>query len=269
MFICPVCGKRLKMGHKTAVCQNGHSFDKAKSGYINLLMSQKSALKRHGDDKLMVKARAEFLERGHYSPLAEKIFKSALPYGKKGGAVLDAGCGECYYSSYLRDRLYEEGFEMEFYGTDISKDALMQGAKRGGGIHLAVASTAHLPFDDDSFDIVINVFSPLSKDCARVLKKDGVLIKAVPRERHLIELKEAVYKNVYLNPAVKEQAEGLVLTGRDYIDQRLELSGEDLQNLFKMTPYYYKTSREGQIKMEDLDSLTVSLEFALLIYKKA
>ena len=90
MFICPVCGKRLKMGHKTAVCQNGHSFDKAKSGYINLLMSQKSALKRHGDDKLMVKARAEFLERGHYSPLAEKIFKSALPYGKKGGAVLDA-----------------------------------------------------------------------------------------------------------------------------------------------------------------------------------
>lgn len=158
---------------------------------------------------------------------------------------------------------------MEFYGTDISKDALMQGAKRGGGIHLAVASTAHLPFDDDSFDIVINVFSPLSKDCARVLKKDGALIKAVPRERHLIELKEAVYKNVYLNPAVKEQAEGLVLTGRDYIDQRLELSGEDLQNLFKMTPYYYKTSREGQIKMENLDSLTVSLEFALLIYKKA
>ena len=70
-FICPVCGKALELRDRSYICPEAHCFDVSKSGYVNLLMSQKSG--NHGDDKLMVKARRDFLEKGYYDALRDKI----------------------------------------------------------------------------------------------------------------------------------------------------------------------------------------------------
>ena len=67
LFICPVCNSVLTELESMFKCENNHCFDKAKQGYVNLLMSQQSSNKRHGDDKLMVKSRRDFLGNGYYS----------------------------------------------------------------------------------------------------------------------------------------------------------------------------------------------------------
>ena len=53
------------------------------------------------------------------------------------------------------------------------------------------------------------------------------------------------------------------------IGKTIEISpNEDLINLFKMTPYYYKTGVEDQKKTENLNSLSVKAEFGIRIYRK-
>ncbi len=92
-FSCPVCGCRLEKDGGSLRCANGHCFDIAKQGYVNLLQSQKSSSKRHGDDKLMVRSRSDFLDKGYYNALADNITRmvgeTASPYMH----LLALGCG--------------------------------------------------------------------------------------------------------------------------------------------------------------------------------
>jgi len=112
MFICPVCKSRLFKLQNQFKCLKGHSFDISKEGYVNLLMSNAQG-KRHGDDKLMVKARKSFLDKGYYSFLRDKINEII----GSGNTVLDSGCGEGYYTE-----LFSENNDV--LGIDISKEAL-------------------------------------------------------------------------------------------------------------------------------------------------
>lgn len=249
-------------------CCENHSYDISKFGYVNLLLSQKSSKKRHGDDKLMARSRRDFLDKGYYGHLLEKLRELSLKYCTNGGEFLDLGCGECYYSSNIRHYLAENAVEMNFYGIDISKDILAVGSKRGG-ISLAVASASDLPFADESLDTVMSVFAPSFDDTVRVLKKGGTYIKVIPLERHLIQLKEAVYDDVYLNKGENEVLSGLSLVEKQDLEQVIHLENNgDIDALFKMTPYYYKTSQKDQEKLTRLDSLDVLTQFRVLVYKK-
>ena len=266
-FTCPVCGNALN-GDKTFKCENNHSFDKNKHGYLNLLMSNASASKRHGDDKLMVLARSEFLEKNYYAPVREALLTALREQAKNGMRILDAGCGEGWYTAYFAQQLAD--FTPSVAGVDISKDALRQAAKRGL-THLAVASTAKLPVADSSCQAVLNIFSPPELgEFHRVLAEDGVLIRALPMENHLLGLKQAVYDHALLNPAPITDIEGYTLAGEIPVQYEITLnSTEDIWNLFTMTPYYYKTGKADQEKLKQLDSLTTQVEILVLTYKKA
>ena len=118
IFVCPVCRRELEDCGSLYRCGGGHCFDKSKFGYVNLLQSQKSSSKRHGDDRLMVRARRDFLDSGGYSFLLDALCEISMRL-IGGGAVLDAGCGECYYSSGIKKGLLESGINDEFFGVDI------------------------------------------------------------------------------------------------------------------------------------------------------
>ena len=96
-FSCPKCKGALIEKCGTFLCESGHSFDIARAGYINLLPP--SGAKTHGDNKEMVAARRDFLNTGHYLPLAERISELARIHFKKNARVLDVGCGEGYYTT--------------------------------------------------------------------------------------------------------------------------------------------------------------------------
>jgi 23S rRNA (guanine745-N1)-methyltransferase len=181
--------------------------------------------------------------------------------------ILDAGCGECWYTAYFAQALV--AFAPQIAGVDISKDALRYGAKRGN-MELAVASTAHLPVASGSCDAVLNIFSPPEIDeFRRVLRPGGILIRALPLERHLWALKSALYDTPYLNPAPETALPGFILESRTDLQYAIPLdSNADIWNLFTMTPYFYKTGQADQAKLQNLTHLTETVEIAVLTYSK-
>lgn len=265
IFACPVCGAPLTASPAVYGCPSGHRFDRSRYNYVNLLLSQKSSRKHSGDDKKMVKARREFLSRGFYAPLLNALLEEAAPFVKEEGALLDLGCGEGYYT---------EGFSRRFpalscFGIDVSKEALMEAGKRRFPFSGAAASAFRLPVLSGSCDLLLNVFAPCCpEEAARVLKESGALLRAVPLEEHLWELKEAIYEEPYLNPPPDPALAGFTLFKERDVRSKLTLCKEDIQRLFLMTPYYYKTSRADQEKCARLETLTTQIAFRVLVYIK-
>ncbi len=104
-LICPVCGCSLHRVSNSLRCENRHSYDIARQGYVNLLMSNKSSLKHHGDDKLMVNARRDFLDRGYYAPLGDAVVRAVLDCADPAPHIADSGCGDCWYTVRVCDAL--------------------------------------------------------------------------------------------------------------------------------------------------------------------
>lgn len=265
-FKCPVCGNLLQEENRTLKCQNNHCFDMAKQGYVNLLQSQKSSKKRHGDDTLMVKARQDFLDKGYYNNLCEAIVSAVIRNTDDNAVVADLGCGECWYT----ERIYNALENPTVFGIDISKQALIAGSKRCKELKLAVASTADIPLPDESCDAVICVFAPYSEaEVLRILKRGGVFIKAFPLEEHLIELKSVIYDKPYKNEVsiVFDSTFEQLSFERVKNDIILD-SNDDIINLFKMTPYYYKTGKTDQQKLAKLEKLKITTEFGVVVLRK-
>ena len=122
LFICPVCGKPLEQQEKSYCCPNRHNFDRAKSGYVNLLPIKGKHSKVPGDNKLMVAARQEFLNEGYYLPLCEQLREMVMAHLLKDSgeiAVLDAGCGEGYYTSHLHLSLKQAGISTQVTSPNL------------------------------------------------------------------------------------------------------------------------------------------------------
>ncbi|MBQ4339267.1 MAG: methyltransferase domain-containing protein [Clostridia bacterium] len=270
VFVCPVCSKPLDKDGSSLRCENRHCYDIAKQGYVNLLMSQKSSAKRHGDDKLMVASRRDFLDKGYYLCLRDALCDTAVRFVKEKVTALDAGCGEGWYTYAIAQALEENGAQVRMAGIDISKQALIYAAKRSKKIELAAAGVFNLPLAGSSCDMVFNVFAPCApEEFSRVLSDDGVLIRAVPLENHLLAFKEHIYDNVYPNKVEDFEVNGFRLLEKQEIRKTLTLdNNEDIMNLFRMTPYYYKTSTADQAKVAALARLETQLEFGVLVYSK-
>ena len=114
------------------------------------------------------------------------------------------------------------------------------------------------------------MFAPSAyEEFYRVLKSDGKLVKAIPLEEHLWDLKCALYKEPYKNKPEKRNDELFKLVSQKEIKYKIKLTEkDDIANLFKMTPYYYKTGREDAERLLSLDSLETTVHFAIEIYEK-
>lgn len=259
MLLCPNCQKPLYKEDKSYRCPNGHSFDIAKEGYVNLLVHTQ---KKTGDDKDMVKARFEFFKKDFYHPLKEKMIELIKAYDPK--IVVDEGCGEGYYTNAIADAL-----NAEVYGFDMSKHALKRAAKQTDKVTYCAANLFYMPLDDQSVDLVYSIFTPLSMpENRRILKEGGIFIKAGPHERHLYELKEVVYDKAYLNPLKEVKADGFIKIGEERVEALIKLDNEDIRNLFMMTPYVHKSPQEGIQRLYDLSDLKVTIAFRIEIFKK-
>ena len=174
LFRCPVCGAPLNREEHTYCCAAGHSYDIAKEGYTYLLPPNQKHSTAPGDDKAMAAARRDFLSAGYYHPLLNTLCSRILSLTGEKSVILDAGCGEGYYTSGIDQTLTTAGKTPCMAGIDISKFILRLAAKRNKNIEFAVASCYHLPFPDGAADILLDCFSPLAIDeFRRVLKPGG------------------------------------------------------------------------------------------------
>ena len=217
-----------------------------------------------GDDKEMVSSRTRFLDGGYYAPLREKMCGLLKEYTECKN-LLDAGCGEGYYTE-----AYANIFE-NTTGIDISKSAVRHASKRCKNAHFAVGSVYHLPVAESSCDAVVNCFSPNAPDeFLRVLKKGGYLFYVVPAPRHLWELKCVLYEAPYENEEKVEQYEGFEYIGAEKAGNIFTLdTREDIDALFHMTPYTWNTPKDGAERLSKVNTLNVTADFRIHIYKKA
>ena len=269
MLICPVCSRPLQVEEKRAFCEAGHSFDRGKEGYFNLLLS--SSAGGHGDDKAMLLARRAFLEKGYYKHLLDALTEVCIRRFEKGCTLVDAGCGEGYYTDFICRALAEQKGSVNFFAFDIAKDAAKMVAKKMGSLATVFVSSAYrMPLANESADGILSLFAPFAREeYLRVLKPGGFLIRAYPLEDHLFELKKAVYDTPLKNEAVSDSGEGWESVEEIRVQKRIELdSNEDITALFGMTPYAHKTSEQDRDKLKGLEKLSVGTDFGIGIYRK-
>ena len=268
LYICPVCGERFEKLEGKIVCHKGHSFDRSRRGYYNLLLGKGGT---HGDNKDMVLARRAFLEGGYYEPLSDMVRELALKYTAPLGRVLDLGCGEGYYTSAVESALFRRDGESYVFGYDISKDAVSEAAKKNSRLRLAVFGSYHMPIEDESVDTAINIFSPLAIDeTMRVLKRGGVFIMTIPDEEHLFELKQVLYDTPYKNTPSNTEISGFELLSDLTLRYNMHLdTREKIKTLFMMTPYAYRTKQDAANRLYGLSCLDCTAHFRVLAYRKA
>lgn len=261
MLICPVCGEKLTKTERLYMCENSHSFDMAKEGYVNLLTGKHKAGEFIGDNRDMARARRTFLEKGYYDFLADALCDNIKQCDK----LLDISCGEGYYTDYMRRKT-----EAEVFGFDISKEMIRLAAKKYKQVEFFVANIAKIPVKSESVDVAVQICAPFSeKEFARIIKKDGILLSVVPGKRHLWGLKELLYENPYENNEDNTEYEYLEKTDSVTVKDTVTLSGqEEIMSLFAMTPYFYKTGEKDRQKLENAESLTTELEFVIRKFKK-
>ena len=271
VFRCPLCKAKLLKNERVLRCEHGHSFDISAEGYVHLLPANKMNSKVPGDSKEMAASRSAFLDKGYYEPLLKELERTVLELSKtEEPAMLDCGCGEGYYTSNIAKELKNRFPKAKIAGFDISRPSVRRAAKRTKDVDFAVASVFDIPVSDKSFDILLNVFSPLSIDeYKRVLKDGGYYVYVVPAARHLWQLKAAIYDTPYEN-----REEDIPYEGFEHVETRkvryetLIKTKEDIFALFQMTPYYWKTSAKGAEKLSAYESLLTEVAFDIHIYKK-
>lgn len=270
LFCCPICGDALCREARVYRCPQGHSYDIAKEGHTHLLPPNQKHSAAPGDDKGMAAARRAFLSKGYYQPLLSALCELVCARAGDAPALLDTGCGEGYYTAGIYQVLADRGALPRMAGTDISKAILRYAAKRAPAVEFAVASSFHLPVADGAVDVLLNCFSPLAlAEFHRVLRPGGTFLYVVPAADHLWELKEVLYDAPYPNEEKETPYQGFSYEAIVPVEQRITLPcPADIQALFQMTPYYWKTPKEGAERLAALESLTVRTAFRIHVFRR-
>jgi 23S rRNA (guanine745-N1)-methyltransferase len=270
-FLCPLCNGSLQRIDSSWQCEQGHNFDIARQGYCNLLPVQNKKSRSPGDDKAMVNARNRFLLQDYYQPLSTQLNQQVIDYIQSQNlddvSIVDAGCGEGYYTARMHEALNSVGKTCQITGVDISKFAVQAAAKRHKNIDWFVASSSHLPVSDQSCDVVSCLFAPIAaNEFRRVVRDGGLLIVVSTGKNHLIELREKLYEKVnddVLDP-VKALAEKFEFVGVEL--KRYEVTLEDQQSisdLLLMTPHYWRSSPEKKLQLQELTELKLTIDVNL------
>lgn len=269
MFLCPICKSELRKYESCLKCSSNHSFDYAKSGYVNLLNPGKRNNAKAGDSKEMIRARSLFFESGAYYKICECLCNIISEY--KPSLIVDAGCGDGYYTHNIA----KTNTGSTILGFDMSKFGCEHGAKFARresltNVHYSVANIFDLPISDNCADLVVSLFAPVAhEEFARVLKCDGYMIVVSAGIEHLNGLKATLYDNTYPNEEKFLNYDYFELLKIENLKYDVTIKGNDIINsLFTMTPYYHRTSLSDKQKLDGVDILKTTVEVNLAIYKK-
>lgn len=274
IIICPYCKSSLyDSNEKTYVCENNHSFDIAKQGYLNLLPVNQKKSKDPGDNEMMIAARRNFLELGFYDPLIDSIkqlISDKLSFETKNIVAFDAGCGEGYYSEKALNHL--PNLETKILGTDISKYAVKNAAKKYKNNFYFVSSVYNLPLSSSSTDLILSVFSPIMvEEFKRILSKQGYIIIVSPAANHLREMAELIYDTfrAHTSNVVEKMSTTFKHDSTNRTTFKIDIkSAEALLSLLKMTPYYWSTGIERLENITNKNELSITCDFNIDIFKQ-
>ena len=264
-LICPICGEELNRNERQFLCGNGHSFDIARQGYVNLLAVQQKHSKNPGDTREQVLSRRAFLEEEHYAPICNALIDTAKELGIT-GPIVDVGCGEGYYSSRLADAL-----GAELTGLDISKEAVRCAAAKYKGKLWLCATASHIPVADESAQLLTSLFAlTLPEEYARVLKPGGCYFQVLAAEDHLLGLKSVIYDSLHHKEKdTVPELPGFELIKSIPIRFDFTVKGQQVQNLFSMTPHVFRIGKAGAERLKNTTILSDTASCVLNVYRRS
>ena len=253
-LICPICEAGLHAGERTLLCPNGHVYDLARQGYVNLLIGHRA--RQTGDSRAMLRARRTFLEQGFYAPLSDLLNRVSLAHLARipdPMAVLDVGCGEGYYLGRLAAHLEQHGLGRAILclGMDVSKDAVRMAASARHRARFFVADVrTRILVADRTVSLLLNVFAPRNAaEFDRTTSTDGRLVIAIPGPTHLarlrarqglLDIEEDKERHI-----VDQLAPAFHISERHDLVYEIDLPAPDVLHLLRMTPNYWHSDRQN------------------------
>ena len=260
---CPLCGMALVREDRSWRCENRHSFDIARQGYVNLLAVQQKHSLNPGDTREQVASRRSFLDAGFYAPIANALCAAAVELGCA-GPILDVGCGEGYYSTRVA-----QAINAELTGLDISKEAVRFAAGKYKNAQWLCGTAAKLPVPDSSAGLVMSLFAlTVPGEFHRVLRQDGLFFQVLAAEDHLLGLKSVIYPELlHKEKDSVPEVPGFELVRSQPIRFTFTVEGDQVRNLLSMTPHVYRISKEGAARLATTQTLTDTASCVLNIYR--
>jgi 23S rRNA (guanine745-N1)-methyltransferase len=250
------------------VCAAGHSFDRARSGYVNLLAPGDRRAAEAGDAKAIVAARRRTLERGLAASLLEAILERTAALALPAAAsLLDAGCGEGFFLGALSSR-----FPIEGWGVDLSVAAVDAAARRHPNARFVVANVdRRLPFAEGSFRLILSILGRKNpEEFDRLLEPEGRLLIVSPAADDQAELREAMLGRV-LDKGWAERtraafAPSFLVEADDEIRQREALDQEQITDLVAGT--YRGVRRRARERLSAIDGMRVTSAWRVLLLRR-
>ena len=272
IYACPVCHQALTR-HPTAYrCPENHTYDIAKSGYVNLVLANQKRTKNPGYNKEMIQSRRHFFAKGYYDSIAPQLIQAlqaAIPqlFQRKSCHILDVGCADGYLSHQIHQQWPSPS---RMWGIDLSKVGVQYAAQRYASINFAVANIYRLPILPSSVDLIIQILAPTHEaEYARILKKDGYLVTVTPNTDHLWALKSHIYETPRKHQPKIPDFTHFTLLDKATIHGSISLDNpEDIQSIFRMTPYYWRASEAVRERVGSLERLETAIDLVVSVYKK-
>lgn len=236
------------------MCEQRHSFDVGRQGYVNLLVAGQRRSRNPGDAKEMVEARHRFLASGRYDRVSDGLAhlaqRGVVAAAERGGGpplILDVGCGEGRHTRRVADVIGEgrgglDPVPVVVAGLDVAKPAVALAARLHPEGWYAVASAGDLPVATASVDVALDVFGPVvSNELARVVRPGGLVVAAHPGSGHLASLRALVYEQPRPHEAkdpLRDAPELFRRVGTMTVTFPVTITDASLlADLFTMTPY--------------------------------
>lgn len=267
LFACPVCNAPMAIAEPaTLQCDNRHSFDLARQGYVNLLTSSVKASKY---DRELFAARLELNQQGFFSHLLATLQTHLTHYAPAGAdkplTILDAGCGEGSHLARVVAASRSSGQPVIGLGLDIAKDGIRLAARTYSGLLWCVADLARAPLQAKQWDVILDILSPANyAEFRRLLSPEGIVIKVFPGTQYLQELRTALYagskKATYQNTDSRRQfAQQFTLLAEEQVCYQWELTPSSLELLLQMTPLAWSAAERAltAVRQAGLPKITV------------
>ena len=302
VFVCPVCRAVLRANGRSLRCASGHTYDMARSGYVNLLPPGRKSNARSGDPDSMVRARREFLSGGYYDRYVREAASLAAPFFG-GGVMLDAACGEGHHTLILAESLRPAlavGIDASKKAADAAAKAANASSKAANslsavsesdsgadflhssdslkqspvftsrtGFAFAAGNIFDMPVASASCGLVTVLFAPIPFDEARrVLDVGGVLLTAGAGAEHLIELRRLIYDEVRIKKPADTKPDGFCEVRSENISYKLELDPSSLLALFEMTPFCFRAGAAARDRIASSGGMSVTVSVDCKLYRK-
>jgi 23S rRNA (guanine745-N1)-methyltransferase len=260
------CALPLERSGTAFACANGHSYDIARSGYVNLLQPNDRRSLDAGDSKDAVAARARLIEAHVGQAIVDGILQQVSELGLTPGAqVADLGCGPGHLLAGVEQQCLVTGI-----GIDLSAFAIDYAARRRPGLTWVVANAdRRLPLLDKSMTLVLSMHARRNPaECARVLVRGGFLLVAVPAHDDLIELRASVQgaaaERHRVDALVAEHQPFFSVVTTKSVRERRRLGGDLLRDLLRST---YRGARQRLAsQVEALEAMDVTLASEVVLF---